>query len=245
MSKYEVTNEEYKRFDPKHTVKDFHGHHIDLPTQPAVFVSWNDAKKYAAWLTSQDKEHEYRLPTEAEWEYAARAGTTTARYWGDDPDKASSYANTADEQFERLDKSAPIHHCDDGFVVSAPVGQFEPNKFGLYDMLGNVWEWCEDTYEDNAYRTLGKNNPIELNSSGGKVLRGGSWRYGPDNVRSAQRAENKPGDQQANIGFRLVRISIGQGPAVLAAQKEDPSNPVQDLGKGLKKIDSFLKSLPF
>ena len=112
---------------------------------PVACVSWNDALAYIEWLNKQTGKN-YQLPTEAEWEYAARAGTTTARYWGEEADvKACRYANVADKGHG---SSEPNFPCDDGYKYTAPVGRFEPNAFGLYDMLGNLWEWSCSEYKE-------------------------------------------------------------------------------------------------
>ncbi len=111
---------------------------------PVVCVSWNDALAYVKWLSGETSQS-YRLPTEAEWEYAARAGRTTARYWGNDPNKACRYANVADRAMKQTFSDEmlhiTIHECSDGYVYTAPVGAFEANAWGLKDLLGNVWEW--------------------------------------------------------------------------------------------------------
>jgi len=140
MGETEVTNRQYRRFKPGHYSK-------NGDDQPAVEVSWNDAVAYAKWL-SQKTGKRFRLPTEAEWEYAARAGTKTARYWGNDPDEACGYASVYDPQAKRefgIDWES--HSCDDGYKVAAPAGSFKPNAFGLHDMLGNVWEWTCSEYK--------------------------------------------------------------------------------------------------
>jgi formylglycine-generating enzyme required for sulfatase activity len=104
---------------------------------PVVCVSWDDAMAYVAWL-SQATGKQYRLPSEAEWEYASRAGTTTSRIWGDDADDACAYANAADRQVKNEYGWKDVVDCDDGYVYTSPVGKFKPNKFGLYDMMGNA-----------------------------------------------------------------------------------------------------------
>ena len=123
-------------------------------THPVVCVSWNDAVAYAAWL-SQQTAQAYRLPTEAEWEYAARAGTTSARYWGDDPDRACQYGNVADQtQGPRGHSWAVRHNCTDHYWYSAPVDSFQANAWNLSDSVGNVWEWTCSAY-DSKYGGAG------------------------------------------------------------------------------------------
>ena len=115
---------------------------------PVVCVNWEDAQAYVRWLSSETGEA-YRLPSESEWEYAARAGTTTRRYWGDDPDDGCAYANGADRTAKRRFDGWLIADCTDGVLWTSPVGAYEPNAFGLQDMLGNVWEWVEDCWHDD------------------------------------------------------------------------------------------------
>ncbi len=118
---------------------------------PVVCVSWTDAKAYVDWLASRTGKA-YRLPGEAEWEYAARAASNTARPWGDDPNQACSHANVADQTFVRVvpvpegKKWVNQHECDDGSAYTANVGSYRANRFGLYDMIGNVWEWTADCW---------------------------------------------------------------------------------------------------
>jgi formylglycine-generating enzyme required for sulfatase activity len=121
---------------------------------PVVCVSWTDATAYVEWL-SQQTGKQYRLPTEAEWEYAARAGTETTRYWGNEPDEACRYANVHDRTSKKENGFGWTHHnCTDGYAKTAPVGSFKPNDLGLFDMLGNVWEWTCSTVA-NRYSFVG------------------------------------------------------------------------------------------
>jgi sulfatase modifying factor 1 len=118
---------------------------------PVVCVSWDDIQAYLTWL-SKKAGHEYRLPSEAEWEYAARAGTNTARPWGDDPAVVCKYANFSDQSRIPLGiDPAPdsMFPCNDGFPYTSPVGSFLPNAFGLYDMMGNVWEVTQDCMQND------------------------------------------------------------------------------------------------
>jgi formylglycine-generating enzyme required for sulfatase activity len=142
---------------------------------PVVCVSHNDAVEYIKWLSEKSKKR-YRLPTEAEWEYAARSRGKKVKYsWGDgDPS-----GNVADESLKRRYPEFPWPiwtGYDDGYANTAPVGIYKPNDFGLYDMTGNVWEWCQDWYGENYYKNSPKNNPKGPDSGQYRVLRGGSWK---------------------------------------------------------------------
>ncbi len=169
---------------------------------PVVCVSWNDANAYVKWL-SQETGQSYRLPTEAEWEYAARAGTTSARYWGDDPDQACRYANVGDQTVKMAFPDWTIHDCADGVVYTAPVGSFQPNAWGLKDMLGNVWEWTCSVY-DKDYGG-GEQKCTEKDTTGPLAVRGGSWFNVPARVRSALRSGDGPAGRDYYRGFRLAR----------------------------------------
>jgi formylglycine-generating enzyme required for sulfatase activity/tetratricopeptide (TPR) repeat protein len=172
---------------------------------PVVCVSWNDAQAYVRWLSEQTGER-YRLPSEAEWEYACRAGTTRSRYWGDDPAQACRYGNVADKTAKRQFLGWEVHPCEDGYVYTAPVGKFQPNDFTLCDMLGNVWEWVEDCWHDSYNGAPADGSPW---TSGGdrarRVFRGGSWGGEPRDVRSACRVGDGAGARSHYRGFRLAR----------------------------------------
>lgn len=173
---------------------------------PIGCMSWNDANAYAKWLSHETGKN-YRLPTEAEWEYAARGGTGTARYWGDNPDEACAYANVADAAAQAQIQGASswtVHNCTDGFAYTAPVGSFKANAFGLYDMLGNSWEWTEDSYHDSYRGAPGDGSAWEGNGVK-RILRGGSWNNAPRNVRAAVRNGYKPAFRYSFFGLRLVR----------------------------------------
>lgn len=207
MGKYEVTNRQFRRFRQKHDSGEYLGESLNGDKQPVVQVSWEDARDYAAWLARQSGK-QIRLPTEAEWEYAARAGTSTARFWGDSLDDACRYANVADQTAKKSWSDLTIHNCDDGYAVTAPVGVFGANAFGLHDMLGNIWEWCADWY--GSYSSSSQTNPIGPLSGSLRVIRGGSWRFTPRVVRSAIRAGSTPDVRISNLGFRLV-LPVQQG----------------------------------
>lgn len=174
---------------------------------PIGCINWSDAKAYTKWL-SRKTGKQYRLPTEAEWEYAARGKTSTARYWGDNPDEACEYANAADKTAQAQIHGASswsVFNCTDGFAYTAPVGSFQANAFGLKDMLGNSWEWTEDSYHDN-YKVAPTDGSAWLGDVEKRVLRGGSWNNGPRNVRAAIRNGYKPELRFSFFGLRLARM---------------------------------------
>jgi formylglycine-generating enzyme required for sulfatase activity len=173
---------------------------------PVVNVSWNDAVAFCDWL-SKEEGQVYRLPTEAEWEYACRAGRTT-RYWsGDDPESLATVGNVADgtakEKYPGWKFSI---QAKDGHVFTASVGRFRPNTFGLYHMHGNVWEWCADWYNSDYYSRSPTADPLNLSPASARVIRGGSWRDDPRDSRSAYRLKYAPGDRLLDLGFRLARV---------------------------------------
>ena len=204
MGKYEVTNAQYRRFKADHDSKDYDGKSLNGDDQPAVYVSWNEAKAFTDWLTKKGRgQGAFRLPSEAEWEYAARASATTARYWGDNPDDACNYANVGDQTAKKIWTNWTVHACHDGYAVTAPVGRFQPNDLGLYDMLGNVWEWCLDAYA--SYSETPTDGSAYVSGGSDRVLRGGSWYNVPRGVRSANRNYGDPASRYDFIGFRVAR----------------------------------------
>ena len=204
IGRFEVTNAQYRQFKPRHNSGSSQGISLNDDQQPVVNVSWEDAVAYARWLSLQTG-HTYRLPTEAEWEYAVRAGSTQSRFWGDNPDEACKYANVADISAKKQRPSWTSFACDDGHVVAAPVGSFAPNGHGLHDMLGNVWEWCEDVYNSEAYSKLPKDNPVFRGMGEYRVMRGGGWSNGPMGVRNSNRVGLTPDFGHHSLGFRLVQ----------------------------------------
>ncbi len=173
---------------PQSTVDDRFDH-------PVVHVSWNDARAYCVWSGT-------RLPTEAEWEYAARGGATTSFPWGDELEPDGEHRmNVFQGEF-------PIQNTGaDGYFGTAPVGAFLPNAFGLYNMTGNVWEWCADWYDPGCYATAPRKNPSGPSAGTRRVIRGGSYichisycrRY-----RVAARQSNDVESSTGNMGFRVV-----------------------------------------
>jgi formylglycine-generating enzyme required for sulfatase activity len=142
--------------------------------QPVACVSWDDARAYVQWLAKETGQG-YRLPSEAEWEYAARAGGKTARPWGDNPKDACSHANVADNTTYEGTSWEPKHDCSDGYWFPAPVASYQANRFGLYDMIGNVWEWVQDCYQDSYTGAPADGSAREGGKCEARVLRGGSW----------------------------------------------------------------------
>jgi formylglycine-generating enzyme required for sulfatase activity len=176
---------------------------------PVIQVSWNDAQAFCDWLSKKSGKN-VRLPTEAQWEYACRAGTTTAYPWGDDPDDGQGWANCADQSLKNKVPNAPADWMffawDDGFAFTSPVGSFKPNAFGLYDMIGNVWQWCGDRYGD--YEQGPATDPTGADTGSLRVLRGGSWSNAPASCRSAFRFMTNPAFRLDRIGFRVVVTGV-------------------------------------
>ncbi len=167
---------------------------------PVVLVSWNDAVKFCEWLSKEGQT--YELPTEAEWEYAGRAGTTTAYHSGDDPETLARFGNVPDASAKVKFPKWTTITGDDGYVFTAPVAKFRPNAWGLFDMHGNVWEWCGDRlrkYQEGSFK-----DPKGSQNDTGPVLRGGSWGFTPRTCRSANRSPYVPGLRYYGVGFRVV-----------------------------------------
>ena len=201
--------------DPGYPISDDH---------PVVCVSWNDAKAYANWL-SENTGYNYRLFSESEWEYVARAGTDTIRFWGDS-EEGCAFANGADlditpEAFLEemrarqtkivLPENWKVANCHDGFITSAPVGSFKPNAFGIYDILGNVAEWVEDCW-NNSYENAPNDGSARLYGDCDRpILRGASYYDMPIYLRSSnhygfQSDQSKNKDTRyINFGFRVMR----------------------------------------
>jgi formylglycine-generating enzyme required for sulfatase activity len=185
----EVTMGQYRKFRSGHEVKDAEVE-FNKDDVPAALVSWNDARAFCKWLSEQPAEKEagrvYALPTEAQWEWAARAGTTTTRYFGDTDKGQAEYS-----WFNATYTANPKHEAKGR--GRQPVARLKPNAWGLYDMLGNVWEWCDDRRIDE---TTGE---TRLPS-----MRGGSWRSGAFHCTAVAHDPGDPNLKADNIGFRIA-----------------------------------------
>ena len=182
---------------------------------PVVCVSHTDAMAYVQWINTRIKAGTipYRLPSEAEWEYAARAGTKTARFWGDGRGLACRYANVADRTLAAAENETfdadDYFDGEDGFAFTSPVGSFPPNPFGLCDMLGNVLEWVADPWHDSYQGAPSDGSAwITGGSDASGVLRGGSWNFNPRDVRADFRFHIVVGYRSDTLGFRLARTSF-------------------------------------
>ena len=208
MAKYEVTQGQWQAvmgtcpWSGKEYVR-------DTDNNPAVYVSWNNAQKFIKKVNNEKVDGRYRLPTEAEWEYACRAGSKTRFYFGGSDKKLGDYAWYGKNTW------------DTGEKYAHKVGSKKPNAWGLYDMHGNVWEWCEDLYDKNGYSRHSCKNPL-LNYWGfARVLRGGSWYGSPWNVRSAGRIRRDPSHRYHYSGFRLVLLPGSSKPRQMYSEKAE------------------------
>lgn len=232
MGQFEVTNAMYALFDADHDSRYEHrhgyqfgreGYPLNHPDQPVVRVSWNDAMAFTQWLSEQTG-LEVRLPTEAEWEWAARAGTDTDWPFGNVGDDYSLHANLGDitlrefaactahknyESVRIIDNPGPYDDWiprdtlyDDRGFVSQPVGSYRPNYFDLYDMHGNVWEWTLSAWKPYPYNAHDGRNAVDTDAL--RVVRGGSWRDRPHRSTSSYRLFYRPYQGVYNVGFRVV-----------------------------------------
>jgi len=177
--------------------------------RPVIRVSYEQAIGYTEWLSKKTGKP-YRLLSEAEWEYAARAGSQAARFWGAMADRACEFENGADAALERQKPEGwkdewGLHACDDGQARTAPVGAFKPNAFGLHDMLGNLSEWVEDCYNTSYEGAPTDGRAWTTADCPRRVIRGGNWSHSPVGVRSTNRNGDPPSLQNMIVGFRVAR----------------------------------------
>jgi sulfatase modifying factor 1 len=200
-------NEETKKFEqnPRYTWQNTGFEQTD--EHLVVNVSWNDAQAFTAWLSRKEGKT-YRLPTEAEWEYACRAGSASRYSSGDDPEGLAAVGNVADGTArQKYPEWTWAIAARDGYVHTAPVGRYNPNAWGLFDMHGNVWEWCSDGYAANYYKQSPVDDPPGMSVASFRVARGGGWFNSPPrDARSANRNGSEPGNRGSILGFRLALV---------------------------------------
>ena len=183
LGKYEVAQGQWRKIMGSYPSEFTKGDNY-----PVERVSWNDVQEFIGKLNrKKNGSFQFRLPTEAEWEYASRSGGKAEKYSG------GSDVNRVAWHGESWSNG---HHA---------VGTKTPNGLGIYDMSGNVWEWCEDIYDSNAYTKHERNNPVISSGGSSRVSRGGSWSYGPGGVRCAYRDRSYPSNRYSYLGFRLLR----------------------------------------
>lgn len=233
IGRTEVTVEEYRRFVAEtghgaagpcwgqvYGVWDYHLQvtwqspgYAQTPSHPAVCVSWEDARAYVDWLNGKVEGSPFRLPTEAEWEYAARAVThgrpdTTPYFWGTRADDACAFANGADAAAREVFPGWTVFGCRDGQAFAAPTGSFAANAFGLVDTAGNAWEWVDDCWHESHEGAPGDGRARGSEGGGdcsGRPMRGGAWDGLPRNLRAAERLRAGVGDRSTLTGFRVAR----------------------------------------
>lgn len=171
---------------------------------PASCIDWHAANAYVHWLGLRTGGR-YRLPTEAEFEYALRAGSDTVYHFGDGPESLCEYGNVPDQSRNAVSPEFVTTACSDGFADMAPVGQFKANAFGLHDMTGNVWEWLADCYEPSYANVPTDGTALIKDDCTAYSIRGGSWGYDLPSLRSADRSDDPPDILFDGIGLRVAR----------------------------------------
>ena len=205
VGKYEVTFREWDACVAERACAQAKDEGWGRDRRPVINVNYEQAVGYAEWLAEKTGK-KYRLLSEAEWEYAARAGSDKARFWGSGPDRACQFANVYDVTGKAKHNYEWANFgCDDKYAYTAPVGSFAPNAFGLHDMLGNVWEWVEDCWNGSYAGAPADGRVWSEGDCSRRVNRGGSCGSGPPNVRSASRYGGGPSERDINLGFRVAR----------------------------------------
>ncbi len=239
IGKFEVTNEQYAQFDPSHDSRFEHkgswvfwehhlGWRLNHPQQPVVRISQQEAEAFCRWL-SQKTGQRITLPTEAQWEYACRSGSDQPLSWGDLDADFSKLANMADVTIRQLAYDTDGRHTadmvprdvryDDKSLVSADVGSYQPNAWGLHDVHGNVWEWTRSAYKPYPYRDGDGRNRLAPGDR--SVVRGGSWRDRPKRCRSAFRLSYPTWQKVHNVGLRVVcEVTQPEDKVALAGAEE-------------------------
>jgi|CXWL01.1.fsa_nt_gi formylglycine-generating enzyme required for sulfatase activity len=171
---------------------------------PVVCLSWNDADAYVRWLAAQTGQG-YRLPSEAELEYALRAGSASRYAWGADADRACRHANVLDQTALLSYPGAAVARCGDGFLHTSPVASFQANAFGLHDTVGNAWEWSGDCWHADYDKAPADGRARTTGDCGRRSLRGVSWSAGRNSLRAADRSVLVPTYRNNTLGMRLAR----------------------------------------
>lgn len=228
MARFEITNEQFALFDPSHDSgvislgkKDLssRGTPVNQPKQPVVRVTWQQAVAFCEWLSALTGRR-FSLPTEAEWEYACRAGSDQQMHWGSCADDFGKLANLADQRVTEICRGSPrwiphVLNVNDGATVTAVVGKYAPNAWGLYDMHGNAAEWTLSSYRQYPYNQRDGHEAKKLTEE--KVVRGGSFYDRPHRARSAFRLAYPTWQPVFNVGFR---VACEATPQVAAAKLE-------------------------
>lgn len=202
MGKFEVTQKQFK------DIMGFNPSFFTGETLPVEQVKWDDAVEFCRKLSAKFSV-EARLPTEAEWEYACRAGSRSKFFWGGQGQEVCKYANILDKsRLEREKDKSLVVDCSDGHPEASPIGKFQSNAFGLHDMIGNVWEWCRDWYDSKYYKKSPGSDPQGAEKGKERVIRGASWRSPLGVLHSSSRNYGKADKGNAYLGFRIALAGI-------------------------------------
>jgi len=204
ISKFEVTIAEYKEYVISTGKNMPELSNLTNTSLPITNVSFNDAIRYVQWL-SKKTAGQFSLPSEAQWEYAARGGSLALYSFGNNPQQICDYANIADRTAKNSGKPWQVTDCDDHQLDVAPVGSYKPNAYGLYDLQGNVWEWTLDCWHNSYQGAPSKGKAWIEKNCGRRVVRGGSYQQVANSARSSNR-ESMPIQTKSNqLGFRIIQ----------------------------------------
>lgn len=205
ISQYEITFNEYEPFAKAsgRAVPDDEG--WGRGKRPVVNVSWDDAVAYTEWLSKKTGK-DYRLPTESQWEFAARAGALTLFSNGNNAEQVCEVGNIADQSTTGAGLDWSVTACTDGQVYTAEVGGKRPNAYGLYDLHGNVWEWTADCYKTTYQGAPDDGAAVDSYNCAQRVVRGGSFQQPANSARLSNRERLAPANKAENVGFRIVMI---------------------------------------
>lgn len=201
MYRHEVTNAQFRKHDDAHNSESQEGLELNGDLQPVVMVTWEEADGYCLWA-------EVSLPSEAQWEYACRAGSEGKYFWGDEESEAGQYANVPDASAATKWGDWLVFETQDGHVGAATVGSFKPNAFGLHDTIGNAAEWCQDWFGSEYYKEAPEEDPVGPDDADppNRVVRGGSWYKQVYDCRCAARGGRDATRGYEFLGFRPIMI---------------------------------------